>query len=168
MDKISKLMWVIFCSLALLALAYYFQGKLDQQYNPNQSVHSAVDGSGKVSVILKQNRQGHYLAAGTINAQPVVFLLDTGATKISIPAHLGPSLGLSGQQIQRVKTANGSINVKSTTINSLTLGEIKFHGLKAHLNPGMTDNTILLGMNVLKQLELLQRNNTLTLTQYAH
>jgi len=164
MDKTGKIMWGIFWLLALAGLSYFFQDKIEQQINPNQQVTSSIS-NGKAVVTLKQNRYGHYIANGTINNTPVTFLLDTGATQISVPAHLGTALGLSKGRTQRVSTANGVINVSATIIDSLSLGEIKLHQLKGHLNPGMTDNTILLGMNALKQLELVQRNNHLTLIQ---
>jgi len=35
--------------------------------------------------------------------------------------------------------------------------------VRGHLNPGMRDNQVLLGMSVLKQLEFTQRGDTLTL-----
>ncbi len=164
MDKTAKIMWVIFWVLVLAALSYFFQEKIEQKINPNQQVNSTIN-AGRISVTLAQNAHGHYVANGTINQHPVTFLLDTGATNIAIPAHLGQVLGLKKGKIQRVRTANGTINVSATTINTLTLGEITLTQLKGHLNPGMTDNTILLGMNALKQLELSQRNDTLTLTQ---
>lgn len=164
MDKTAKLMWIIFWVLALAALTYFFQDKIEQQINPNQEVTSTTNGS-QISVTLAQNAQGHYVATGYINEHPVVFLLDTGATQIAIPAHLGATLGLRKGKTQRVRTANGTVNVSATLIDELRLGEITLTKLKGHLNPGMTDNTILLGMNALKQLELSQRNNTLTLTQ---
>lgn len=162
MDKTAKIMWVIFWILVLAALSYFFQDKIEDKINPNQQVSSTVN-NGQISVTLAQNVQGHYIASGTINQQPVTFLLDTGATQIAIPAHLGPTLGLKKGRTQRVRTANGTIDVSATIINQLSLGEIKLTNLKGHLNPGMTDNTILLGMNALKQLELVQKNNTLTL-----
>jgi len=157
-------MWVIFWLLALGGLSYFFQDKIEQQLNPNQQVSSSIT-NGKISVILAQNARGHYIANGTINNQPVTFLLDTGATEISVPVHLGSILGLSKGKTQRVRTANGTINVSATHIEQLSLGEIKLYNLSGHLNPGMTDNTILLGMNALKQLELVQKNNNLTLIQ---
>ena len=165
MDKTAKIMWIIFWGLVLAALAYFFQDKIEQKINPNQHVQSSLTGAGKVSVVLAQNVMGHYVANGTINNHPVTFLLDTGATQISIPAHLGNSLGLTKGRRQRVNTANGIVEVSATIINELALGEIKLTNLKGHLNPGMSDDIILLGMNALKQLELVQRNNTLTLTQ---
>jgi len=164
MDKSAKIMWGLFWLVALFALSYFFQDKIEKKFNPNQRLDSQAQ-HGRISVVLEQNAQGHYVLSGTINQQPVTFLLDTGATQVAIPAHLASTLGLRAGREQRVSTANGTIGVKATTIKQLTFGAITLNNLKGHLNPGMSDNTILLGMNALKQLELVQRNNTLTITQ---
>lgn len=164
MDKIGKTMWLIFWCIVLGALAYYFQGEIAQKINPNQLVSSSLDNQGRISVVLKPNRSGHYLVKATINDIPVTLLLDTGATQISIPAHLAKKLRLKHGRRFDVNTANGRVEVAATTIDSLAIGEITLRSLDANLNPGMTDDTILLGMNALKQLELHQRNDRLTLT----
>lgn len=165
MAKIGKTMWLIFWCLMLGVLAYYFQDKIEHKLNPNQNVSSNYQDNGRISVVLKPNRHGHYLVNATINGIAVTLLLDTGATQISIPAHLGPRLKLTGGRQFIVNTANGRIKVTATTINELAIGAITLHNLEANLNPGIAGNTILLGMNALKQLELHQRNNTLTLTK---
>lgn len=163
MERTGKIMWVIFWCLTLAAMTYYFNDSLTKKFNPNQVVESTSSDRGK-SIVLKQNKRGHYVANGFINGESVIFLLDTGATLISIPAHLGPKLGLSKGKTYPVSTANGSINVFATKIASLEIGTLRFNDIEGHLNPGMDGNTILLGMNALKHLELRQANNSLTLT----
>ena len=109
--------------------------------------------------------QGHYVARGEINHQPVTLLLDTGATQLSIPEHIARQLDLPRGRQFPVSTANGMVRVTATRIKSLSIGEITLYDLDANINPGMTDNTLLLGMNALGQLELLQQGNFLTLTK---
>lgn len=167
MEKTGKLMWLIFWTLVLIALAYYFNGVINEKYNPNQQVQS-VDDTLQPSIILKQNNQGHYIATGTINGEPVTFLLDTGATLISIPLALQKRLHLHKGDSYPVSTANGLVDVFATDINSLQIGTLVFNNLKGHLNPGINGNTILLGMNALKHLDMRQVNNTLTLTIPTH
>jgi aspartyl protease family protein len=85
--------WII----GLALLMFIFQDVLDEQYNPNSHPEIRLTDSGQAEVILDQNRQGHYVTRGTINETPVTFLLDTGATQVSIPAHIAKQLGLVAQ-----------------------------------------------------------------------
>lgn len=153
------LTWLI----ALLLLTMVFNNWLDKQHNPNSLVVSAAGLDANSPVVLQRNRQGHYVASGLINDQPVVFLLDTGATVISVPENIANKLGLIKGKAIRVNTANGSISVYSTRINSVQLGNIKLINVEGHINPFMKGNTALLGMSFLKHLELKQSGNTLQL-----
>lgn len=81
------------------------------------------------------------------------FLLDTGATHTSVPAHLAQRLGLQPGVASTVSTANGTVVVRGTRIEALDMGPFRFAGAPAHLNPGMRDDDVLLGMSVLKHLE---------------
>ena len=143
-------------------LALLFDRILDQQSNPNQSVNT-IRGDRFQQIELTRNRQGHYLFNGSINDQVVTFLVDTGATTTSIPLHLGSKLGLRQGNRFAVQTANGSSFAYATTVQSLGLGDIEFSNVKASLNPGLQGDEILLGMNILKNIELTQRGDTLIL-----
>ena len=143
-------------------LTLLFERILDHQQNPNQSVQTIRSG-GQEEIVLQRNRQGHYLFNGRINNQEVTFLVDTGATTTSIPAHMADRLGLARGLKFGVQTANGNSYAYSTVIDRLQLGEIEFEQVKASLNPGLQGQEILLGMNVLKHLELVQRENILIL-----
>ncbi|MCC2616472.1 TIGR02281 family clan AA aspartic protease [Aestuariibacter halophilus] len=146
--------------LALLAMV--FDDLLERQVNPNASPQSVYRGSA-VEVTLEQNRYGHYVTSGTINGQPVTFLLDTGATNVSIPAHLAARLGLNAGPRYRVNTANGQITVASTHIDRLAIGDLQLNDIDAHLNPAINSDEILLGMSALRQLEFTQQGKWLTL-----
>ncbi len=151
--------WII----ALALLVFLFQDVLDQQYNPNSKPEMRLTSSGQAEVILDQNRQGHYVARGMINDTPVTFLLDTGATQVSIPAHIAEQLGLIAQGSYRVQTANGTITVYKTEIAQLSLGNIFLYNVAAHINPAMKADEILLGMSALKRVDFQQTGKQLIL-----
>ena len=46
---------------------------------------------------------------------------------------------------------------------TLTLGDIVLDNVDASITPGLEDDVILLGMSALKQLELVQKGDTLTI-----
>ncbi len=139
---------------------------LEQQQNPNQSLQTRlVDGNVR-ELVLQRNRQGHYVASGLINSQPVVFMLDTGATDVSIPLEIAQRLGLKPGPGAVYQTANGPVNVHLTRLDQVSLGDITLKDIRATINPGYRSDQILLGMSFLKHLEFSQRGNTLTLRQY--
>ena len=151
--------------LGFLLLGLIFSKVLDHQTNPNQSVATSQSSQFQ-EIVLERNRYGHYVFDGEINGKPVTFLVDTGATEISIPANLQTYLQLKAGRSFSVSTANGVASVYSTRLNELKLGEILLSDIKAHLNPGLADDQILLGMNVLKNMELVQRGDSLIIRQY--
>ena len=153
--------WII----GFLLLALIFSKVVDYQNNPNQSVATSQSSQFQ-EIVLERNRYGHYVFDGEINGKSVTFLVDTGATRISIPANLQTYLQLKAGRSFSVSTANGVVSVYSTRLDELKLGEILLTDIKAHLNPGLPDDQILLGMNVLKNLELVQRGDSLIIRQY--
>lgn len=156
---------IILAWLSALGLLWFvFEDVLERRENPNRNLTVQ---SGANELVLKRNRAGHYVAPGTINGQPVVFLLDTGATQVSVPAHLGPQLGLTPGAPMQVMTANGSVTVRATVIDELGLGPFRIANVSSHLNPGYRSDQILLGMSVLRQLEFTQRGDTLTLRPHG-
>lgn len=160
--KMGKWMLVIAWLAGLGLLTLFFDEQIADQLNPNRDPISYTNQSG-TEVRLKRNRMGHYVSGGEINGVPVTFLLDTGATDVSIPFHLKDQLNLRAGRGQMVRTANGSLQVAQTSIAELSIGDIQLTDVRANLNPGMTDNEILLGMSALKQLEFTQRGDWLIL-----
>ena len=155
------LAWLLFLAL----LTFGFNNYLEQQNNPNQVVATNFDET-IAEVRLKQNRQGHYLANGQINHSPVTFMLDTGATLISIPETIADKLKLDkGFPIQS-RTANGNITVYSTRLDTVSIGTIELKNIRATINPYMHGNEILLGMSFMKHLEMIQKGKQLILKYY--
>ncbi|HEB59414.1 MAG TPA: TIGR02281 family clan AA aspartic protease [Gammaproteobacteria bacterium] len=154
-------MWIL--GLGLLTLL--FSNILDRQYNPNPRVESQLSADGTQEVVLQRNRYGHYVATGAINGQEVTFLLDTGATDVSVPLVLADRLGLKKGPVVFFETANGTASGYRTRIDHIRLGNIELHDIVASINPNVQGDEVLLGMSFLKHLEFTQRGNTLTVRQ---
>jgi aspartyl protease family protein len=151
--------WVLFLGLLTIGA----NKLLEKQHNPNQTPKINYDSNHIVEVTLAQNHQGHYVATGQINEKDVTFLLDTGATQISIPEQVAQRLHLKRGYPLQVTTANGMITVFSTRLESVRLGAISLNNLNAHINPHMDGDDILLGMSFMRNLEIIQRNQQLSL-----
>lgn len=158
--KFIVAMWI-----GVMIMAFFlFDDLLEHDYNPNQQV--VLQQSAEQNIVtLKRNRYGHYVTQGEINNHSVTFLLDTGASDISIPDKIARKLKLKYGQEQRYQTANGIIVGNLTTLRSVSIGNIKLRNVRASINPKMKDDEILLGMSFLKFIEFTQRGDTLILRQ---
>jgi len=153
-------MWILLLGL----LTLFFNDVLDKQHNPNQQIASVQSGAQQ-EIVLQRNKYGHYVASGMINQQPVVFMLDTGATDISIPEKVAKRLGLKRGRPVTYQTANGPAINYATELDSVSLGSITLYNLPASINPNVDHEDVLLGMSFLKHLEFSQKGNSLTLRQ---
>lgn len=154
------LAWILILGL----LTWGFSALLDYQRNPNRALTTRTDGGVK-EVVLERNRDGHYVADGAINGHPVTLLVDTGATTVTVPGALAARLGLARGAPLRAQTANGAATVYATTLDSVALGGIVLHDVRANISPGMSGEEALLGMSFLRGLELIQRDGTLRIRQ---
>nr|VFJ86243.1 MAG: aspartyl protease family protein [Candidatus Kentron sp. LFY]VFK13066.1 MAG: aspartyl protease family protein [Candidatus Kentron sp. LFY] len=153
--------WIVLLGL----LTMYFNDWLYDQENPNQQPLGISMGNGIREVPLARNRQGHYMATGTINGRTARFLLDTGATTVSVPADLARSLRLPIGLAATAWTANGPITTYDTRLDEVRIGNILLRNVRANINPRMRSGEVLLGMSFLKRIEFAQQGDTLTLRQ---
>ncbi|MCF6209401.1 MAG: TIGR02281 family clan AA aspartic protease [Gammaproteobacteria bacterium] len=155
-------MWIVLLGL----LTLFFQDWDEQQRNPNQNPQTRTSADGVRELVLTRNRAGHYVASGSINGEPVVFMLDTGATDVAIPGPVAKRLRLRQGKAVIYQTANGPVKAYATVLDDVSLDDISLQGVRASINPAMRQQAVLLGMSFLKHLEFTQRGNTLTLRQY--
>jgi len=151
--------WVV--GIALIAML--FNNYLLERNNPNRDLTVQLN-AGVPEVVLESNRLGHYVASGTINGHPVVFLLDTGATTVSMPLSLARELDLPLRRGGMSRTANGMVQTWRTHLDSVSLGGLEAQNLRAAVLPNMPGDEVLLGMDYLRRFELIQRGGTLTLS----
>ena len=157
------LMVLAWCAALFLATRFFGQWEASQQ-NPNTIV-SSEQGEGFIEVKLASNTQGHFVASGQINGQLVDFMLDTGATDVSIPAEMAERLKLEKGFGVTLSTANGRTQGYRTRIDRLQLGDIVLRDVRALVVPGLDGKQVLLGMSALNKLEFTQRGGTMLLRQ---
>ena len=155
------LAWVVFLGLGIL----FFGDVLEKQFNPNQRLDTQYSKAGMREVVLQRNKFGHYVTSGTINGQPVTFMLDTGATGVAIPEAIARKLDIPRGRPYRTQTANGISTSYAASLDSVAVGEIELRDVQAGIAPGLAMNQILLGMTFLKHIEFTQRGDTLILRQ---
>ena len=153
------------------------QGSLLYQKSPcNESVHtiSSWTTSAKVQspapepekkikeFIIKQNPNGYYFLDGAINGKALTFVIDTGASFVSLPSATAYEARISCKDKIDMQTANGSIKGCSTTIKKLNFGPFFIKDAMAVIAPNLSQP--LLGMNVLQQLKMAQEKGEMRLS----
>lgn len=155
--------WVV--GIALLVM--FFNGVIERRVNPNPDPVAEVTQAGIPEVVLRRNRAGHYVAGGRINGEPVVFMVDTGATDVALPLALARRLDLPLRPGGISETANGRVETWRTRLDSVDVGGLVLRDVRASVLPNMPGDEVLLGMSYLKHLELIQRGDTLTLRPHT-
>jgi len=90
--------------------------------NPNQKVQTHVLAEGQKEIVLRSGRHGHYVTTGRINNEKVTFLVDTGASYVSVPQHVARKAGLQKGRPIAASTANGVVVVYATTLDTISIG----------------------------------------------
>lgn len=105
---------------------------------------------------LKQNESGHYLLDGMVNEQAVTFIVDTGASFVSLPPAIAQAAQIKCENQVTVHTANGATQACKVTIPQFKFGAFVLHDVAAIIAPNLSQP--LLGMNVLQQYKIAQEH----------
>jgi aspartyl protease family protein len=141
----------------------------DAVQNRNVKPLSHQNAQGVKEVLLELNAHNSYVVTGTINGREVTFIVDTGASTVSIPLRIATYLGLKPQgRPSFARTANGLAEVYSVNLQKVGVGNIELKNVGGMINMGDTSEQILLGMTALKMLDFRFSQGKLILTQKPH
>ena len=115
-------------------------------------------------IVLAMGSGGHYTTIGTINGQVTSFLVDTGATAISISQIEAEKLGLRYMYGKRIvtQTANGIAPAYQFQLASVRIGDVEVRDVEAIVIPG-TMSHVLLGNSFLNRFQMRRENDVMTL-----
>ena len=99
---------------------------------------------------------GMYLTPGSVNGFSVDFLVDTGASSVALNAATAERLGIDFRRGTKVgvKTASGIDSAYQVTLDSVQVGEITLHNIRAMVLDGREPERALLGMTFLGELDI--------------
>lgn len=129
-------------------------------------VSTATPASSSGRVILNADARGHFETVGTINGTSVKFLVDTGASMVSMGLSDARRIGINYMQGEPgySNTANGVIRVYRVKLDAVRIGDITLNGVDGSVQEGNMP-FVLLGMSFLNRLEMNRRGDTLTLVK---
>ena len=124
---------------------------------------AASAGSGS-QVVLNASSGGHFVSSGSINGKSVRFIVDTGATFISISQQEADRIGLNYKNGTRgyTQTANGPVQVYRTTLDSVRVGDVQVFNVDAVVMP-MPMEMVLLGNSFLSRFQMRRDNDVMRL-----
>jgi aspartyl protease family protein len=108
-------------------------------------------------VVIAVNERGHFFTVGTINKQPIRFMVDTGATAVALNSKHAEKLGIDyrGKGTPTVvATASGTSPAYIVMLDSISVGDIYLHHIEAVVMQGDFPSEALLGMSFLGNLEI--------------
>ena len=131
---------------------YGLWGDISRDVMPRQS----VVGTGVIEV--PRGADGHYYLTLELNGEPVVFVVDTGASQIVLSEQDARSVGLHPEDLDYIgsaMTANGVVRTAPARVERMVLGDIVEENVKVYVNEGEMDGS-LLGMSYLQQFERIE------------
>ena len=112
--------------------------------------------------------QGMYFTNGSINGFQINFLVDTGATFISMNRNVARRIGLNykldGRKSQS-QTANGISNIYILKLKKVKIGDIEFRDVEGSVHDGDFPSVVLLGNSFLSRLNMEREGRVLKLVK---
>lgn len=129
-----------------------------------QNVAAQPSTSGSQKVVLTADSAGHFLTSGNINGTTVRFLVDTGASMVSLGASDARRIGIDASKGEQAltSTANGQAVVTRVKLDNLRVGEITMNNVDALVHQ-QDMPFALLGMSFLNRMEMQREGDTMTL-----
>jgi aspartyl protease family protein len=126
--------------------------------SPNVARPIVTDGSGVVTI--ERSRDQHFYVEGAINGHPVTFLVDTGASLVSVSNEFARTIGLAPGAPATFGTAAGPIAGRIVPEANVRVGGIRMDGIRVGVGTG---EQALLGQNFLNRVELTQGKTRMVL-----
>ena len=101
------------------------------------SVGSTVGTSTGSKIVMTAGEGGHFISLGSINGKAVQFMVDTGATAVSLGAAEAKRMGIdytSGRPV-RMNTANGQSLGYLITLSAVRIGDVEVQNVEAVVAP---------------------------------
>ncbi len=108
---------------------------------------------------------GIYSVTGSIDQQLAEFVVDTGASYVTMSPQNAKRLGLDYSNAQKVmvNTAKGKTTAHVFNIKSVRVGGIELRNVQAAVVHEFESNRILLGLSFLNKVEMTQKNGLMVL-----
>jgi len=145
------LFWCAVMGLLYAAMTYYLKPRQAQ-----------VLANG--DLVIERARDGHFYVPGRINGQDVVFLVDTGASLVSVSEPMAQRAALHGGTPTTFHTANGVRAGRVVDGVEVAVGPVRVTHVKVGVGLSLGDDTqALLGQSFLSKFDITLRQHQMVL-----
>lgn len=142
--------------LAVMGLLYV---AMNHTLKPKPAIVSA---SG--DLVIPRARDGHFYAVGLVNGQPVRFLVDTGASLVTVSDAFARNAALADGEPTVFRTANGDLAGRIVSGVPVSVGPLEISAVR--IGVGLVGHQLgdaLLGQSFLSKFEIVLNGEQMTL-----
>jgi aspartyl protease family protein len=143
--------------LALIGVVFFAADRLTR--TPTV-VHT--QSGGRAELQIPAARDGHYYLKGEIHGESLTFMVDTGATYVSVSSEFARAARLPQGVPGYFNTANGTVEGQILKGHDVVVEGVRVSGLTIAVAP-LGGATGLLGQNFLRQFEVSQSGGVMRL-----
>ena len=129
----------------------------------NQSIAGNFKKAQRNRMKIYPDSFGMYLVKGKINGQPTRFLVDTGASLVTMSGDKAASLKIDLSNATRgtAQTAAAIVSIYQIMLDSVSIGGIELRRVEAMVIPGDQPFDVLLGNSFLRHTKMLKAGSVL-------
>ena len=143
--------WCVVMGLLYLAMTHYLKPK---------QVQVLANGD----LVINRSYDGHYYTTGTINGREAKFLVDTGASLVSVSEAFAQKAYIRGGLPTTFKTANGDRLGRVVDGVGVAIGPVSLSNIKVGVGISASDeNEVLLGQSFLSKFDITISQNQMVL-----
>jgi aspartyl protease family protein len=151
---IASIVW-----LGLLAGGWYAFEHLGRS---TPEVRGCDNGGAAREIVVDASRDGHFYLEGMVNDLPMRFLVDTGASYVTVGLRNARQAGIPDGMPAVLDTANGRVEGRLARRQKIRVACLEVDDVTVAVNPGLGE-VALLGQNVLRRFEVIQSGRELRL-----
>ena len=143
--------WCVVMGLLYLLMTHYLK--------PRQA---RVSANG--DLVINRSRDGHFYTTGTINGKEVTFMVDTGASLVSVSEKFAQKAAIRGGVATTFQTANGDRPGRIVEGLGVSIGPVSVTNVKVCVGLNLGDEKqALLGQSFLSKFDITMTKNQMVL-----
>ena len=133
----------------------------------NQTIAGKFKKRESTSLRIPANANGMFFTRGTINGQATAFLVDTGASHVTMSGRKAESLDIDFKKGLRglANTAAAVVPIWQIRLDSVSIGGIELNNIPATVIEGEKPVEVLLGNSFLQHTEIQKAGSVLEITR---